>query len=275
VVGSHNARHPLEVYRFLKKQGVRFIQFIPLVERLDNTEILASPPDLRTAEPRLKVPSWCVRPLDYGRFLAAIFDSWVRADVGRIFIQQFDVHLAAWMGLPSSLCVFAETCGRAMVLEHNGDIYACDHFVYPSFRRGNLLKDGLRELVEAKAQRDFGEAKQSTLTETCRSCDVRFACNGGCPKHRFNTTRDGEPGLNYLCEGYRHFFRHIDPVMKTMAELVRQRRPAAEIMSILDRRKTAGNQSAPRRNAACPCGSGRKYKHCCGNTSLGNRSQTA
>jgi uncharacterized protein len=168
-----------------------------------------------------------VEPTIFGDFLCAIFDVWVRNDVGRYFVQLFDVTLELWMGLQPSLCVFAETCGNALALEHQGDLYSCDHYVYPQNKLGNILDDPLASLFKTKKQQDFGAAKRDSLPAFCRECDVRFACNGECPKHRFMTTPDGEPGLNYLCAAYKKFFHHVAPYMEFMGrELLNQRSPA-------------------------------------------------
>jgi uncharacterized protein len=271
VVNRANSRHPLEVYRFLKEIGSGFIQFIPLVERKADDAAkaidleLATPPTPGGEIPNSPVTSWSVHAPQYGEFLCTIFDEWVREDVGRVFVQLFDVALGNWMGLGSSLCVFAEKCGSALALEHNGDLYSCDHYVYPEYRLGNLLNNGLGEMVASQAQIDFGNAKRNSLPEYCLQCDVRFACNGECPKHRFIKTPRGEPGLNYLCPAYKRFFKHIDPHMQTMGRLARSGRAPAEIMRMLAAPSAAPekSQSIPR-NAACPCGSGRKYKACCG-----------
>ncbi len=169
----------------------------------------------------------------YGRFLSTVFDEWVRRDVGRVFVQIFDVALAAWVGHPPGLCVFEETCGNALALEHNGDLYSCDHFVEPEYLLGNVRERSLPTLVGGRAQRAFGQAKKTELPDYCRACEVRFACNGGCPKNRFIRTPDGEAGLNWLCEGYRAFFNHVDPAMRYMSRALRDRRPPAEIMRAL------------------------------------------
>jgi uncharacterized protein len=263
----------LEVYDFLANEGSGFIQFIPLVERIQPGGTLAEPPTTADRQPAAQVSAWSVEPLAFGQFMCAIFDHWVRRDVGRVFVQMFDVQLGIWMGMPSSLCVFSETCGNAMALEHNGDLYSCDHFVYPQYRLGNVMERGLREMLESPQQRRFGTDKADTLPKYCRECDVRFACNGECPKHRFTTTPDGEPGLNYLCAGYKKFFHHIDPHMTTMAQLLRSRRPPAEIMQMLANEEAGKKQGDARsgagRNDPCPCGSGKKYKRCCGAASGG------
>ncbi len=236
VVNRRNVEHALEVYEFLRDLGSTFLQLIPLVERKRNEEArelgldLATPP--RPGEPPAPAPvtSWSVPSEAFGDFLIAIFDAWVRRDVGRIFVNMFDTALANWMGVPGGMCVFAETCGRALALEHNGDLFACDHYVYPSHRLGNITTHTLGDMVNSPAQHAFGTAKRDTLPRYCRECPVLFACRGECPKHRFLRTPDGEPGLNYLCAGYKKFFLHIDPWMKQMADLVRGGQPAAGIM---------------------------------------------
>jgi uncharacterized protein len=241
-VHARNGDHPLEVYRFLRDEaGARFLQFIPIVERVNETGF----------QEGHDVTDRSVRPLQYGRFLTTIFDEWVRRDVGKVFVQAFDVALASWAGEPHGLCVHSETCGSALALEHNGDVYSCDHFVEPKHRLGNLQLRPLGELAASAPQRAFGEAKRSTLPRQCRECAMRFACHGGCPKDRILMTTDGEPGLNYLCDGYLHFFEHIDPVMKKMRALLRQGRPPALVMF-----------EHARRNDPCPCGSRKKRKHC-------------
>ncbi len=263
VVNRVNSQHPLEVYRFLREIGSGFMQFIPLVERAGDEDFLAGPPDLERAEPRSPVTGWSVESRTYGEFLSVMFDEWVRRDVGTVFVQMFEVQLAIWMGMPSSLCVFAETCGNAVAMEHNGDLYSCDHFVYPEHKLGNIADVSLAEMLASPRQRKFGTDKQEALPRYCRECEVRFACNGECPKHRFIRTPDGEPGLNYLCAGYKHFFNYIDPYMRTLAQLVQSRRPAQEIMPMIARRDEELAWKNVSRNSPCPCGSGKKYKVCC------------
>jgi uncharacterized protein len=246
-VHAANADHPLDVYRFLRDEvGTQFIQFIPIVE----------PRDL----------SRSVTGEQYGAFLTAIFDEWVRRDVGRIFVQLFDVALGVWSGTRAGLCVFEETCGAALAMEHTGDVYSCDHFVEPAFYLGSLERLPLVEMVESAPQQQFGQAKRDTLPRMCRDCDVRFMCNGGCPKNRLLTTPDGEPGLNYLCAGYKVFFRHIDRPMRFMAAELRAQRPPANIMLALAREEAERARlfAGVGRNDPCPCGSGRKFKHCHG-----------
>lgn len=231
VVNRTNSCHPLEVYDFLREAGSGFMQFIPIVERVTGTPAADGlhliGPNWRASA---KVSDWSVEPLQFGKFLCAIFDEWVRKDVGRQFVQIFDVALESWYGVPQSLCVFRETCGDALALEHNGDLYSCDHFVYPENKLGNIMEAPLASLVGTSQQRRFGTEKRDALPRYCRECEVRFACNGECPKHRFLTTPDGEPGLNYLCAGYKLFFNHIDPYMKFMAAELRNQRAPANVM---------------------------------------------
>ena len=278
VVHRYNSKEPLTVYNFLKEHGSRFMQFIPIVERVgegrgnEDGLLWLAPPPVLDPEDDLEivdgppVTPWSVRPKDYGEFLVAIFDEWVRKDVGRIHVQIFEVQLGIWMGLGASLCVFTETCGNALAMEHNGDLYACDHYVYPEYLLGNILETPIRELVDSPAQVRFGELKRDALPRFCRECDVRFACNGECPKHRFAKAPDGEPGLNYLCAGYKRFFHHIDPYMKAIGDLLRRGRPASEIMPIVAERDRAEAERrrwmTATRNDPCPCGSGKKYKRC-------------
>jgi uncharacterized protein len=196
-----------------------------------------------------------------------VFDEWVRHDVGETFVQIFDVSLGSFLGQDASLCIFAEKCGKALVIEHNGDLYSCDHFVYPEYNIGNVADLSIRDMVASEAQTKFGDDKKDTLPKYCRECDVRFACNGGCPKQRFERTPDGEGGLNYLCKGYKMYFAHIAPYMQFMANELRQQRPALAVMEWARRRDQARVSSkVPGRNDPCPCGSGRKYKRCCGAT---------
>lgn len=226
-VHAANQDHPLDVYRFFRDDlGARHIQLIPIVERVDELG--------RTGSQRgTEVTERSVDPVAWGSFLTAIFDEWVHRDVGTVFVLLFDAALARWLGLPS-VCIFNETCGDAVALEHTGDVYACDHFVEPEYLLGNLTAAPLLELVNLPQQVAFGEAKRDALPRYCRECPVRFACHGECPKNRFATTPEGEPGLNYLCEGYRAFFRHIDGPMRLMTDLLRRGRFADEVMALLD-----------------------------------------
>ena len=200
-----NQDRPLDVYRYFRDElGITFIQFIPIVERENETGFQEGD----------TVTDRSVHPVAWGAFLDAVFDEWVVRDVGTVFVQMFDAALASWCGLPSSLCIFRETCGDAVALEHNGDVYSCDHFVEPAHLLGNITTTTMVELVTSPQQQAFGRAKADSLPALCRSCEVRFACNGECPRNRFTTTPDGEYGLNYLCAGYKAFFTHIDGPMR-------------------------------------------------------------
>ena len=198
-----------------------------------------------------------------GQFLVEIFEEWVRRDVGSIFVQIFDSTLGAYLG-QYGLCIFSPTCGNSLALEHNGDLYSCDHFVEPDFKLGNIRQDHIADLVVSEKQRKFGNDKQTTLPAYCRECDVLFTCNGGCPKDRFSLTPDGKPGLNYLCAGYKRFFHHVDQAMRKMAELLRNEHLPAEIMNVyaIEDIKWKALAASIGRNQACPCGSGKKAKHC-------------
>ena len=251
-----NASHPLRVYRFLRDEvGARYVQFIPIVERDNDTGFQ-------------KGDALTERSVDgkrYGRFMNAVYDEWVSRDVGEVYVQLFDVTLAKYVGEGGGLCVFEETCGHALALEHTGDVYSCDHFVEPDFLLGNLKELPLIDMVTSDRQRSFGEAKRSTLPEQCLRCDVRWLCHGGCPKDRVLQTKDGEYGLNALCEGYYAFFRHTGPTMEFMASQLRAGRAPANVMGWVAAGTAARPaHKAPGRNDPCPCGSGRKYKHCCG-----------
>jgi uncharacterized protein len=265
-VHRHNSRFPLQVYRFLKEIGSGFMQFIPIVERVaaqpdrDGLTLISA-----SSTATAMVSEWSVEPKAFGQFLCDIFDEWVRDDVGKYFVQIFDIALEAWLGLPPSLCVFHETCGTAMAIEHNGDLYSCDHFVYPENRLGNIVETPLESLVNSDQQKGFGLAKREALPRDCRDCEVRFACNGECPKHRFVRTPDGERGLNYLCAGYKLFFTHVAPYMEFMAAELRNQRPPANVMAwtrLADVRQVGKRR--PGRNDPCICGSGKKFKKCCG-----------
>jgi uncharacterized protein len=265
VLNRANAAHPLPVYRFFKREGVEFIQFIPAVERKTFTPG-PSPflPAAREGEgggSEGGVTEWTVRPEQFGAFLCEVFDEWARHDVGRIFVQHFDVALQAWAGQEPSLCVHARTCGNCAAIEHNGDLFSCDHYVTPENRLGNIMEMPMNRMLAAPFQRKFGQDKRDALPRQCRECPVLFACNGGCPKDRFASTDGGEPGLNYLCAGYMQFFTHVRPVMERMAALLREGRAPAEVMEEL-RRKERPFRAAGR-NDLCPCGSGRKFKLCC------------
>ena len=260
---KHNSCYPIEVYEFLKAIGSLFMQFIPVVERV---AAAAYPNELTLVLPSssaaAQVTEWSVEPRQFGKFLCTIFDEWVRRDVGRHYVQLFDVMLERWLGMEPSLCVFRESCGDAVALEHNGDLYSCDHYVCPETRLGNIMETQIRALMNSPAQSGFDSNKRQTLPANCRNCEVRFACNGECPKHRFMRTPDGERGHNYLCAGYKTFLEHIDPYMRFMAAELRNKRAPANVMDWI--RENDALRIRPGRNDLCPCGSGRKYKKCCG-----------
>ena len=256
-VHAANANYPQDVYRFLRDEvGSQFMQFIPIVE-LDNET------GFQEGE---NVTERSITAQQYGDFLVAIFDEWVRRDVGQVFVQIFDVALTAWFGQRPGLCIFEETCGTAMAMEHNGDLFSCDHFVEPRHKLGNIQEITLIEMAGSQQQIEFGQAKRDGLPQYCRACEVRFVCNGGCPKNRIIHTPDGEPGLNYLCAGYKAFFTHIDRPMRLMAAELRAERPPANIMQILAAEEADLQRciTQAHRNDPCPCGSGRKFKLCHG-----------
>ena len=215
-----------EVYRFLKGLGIEFMQFIPIAERA-GTDGLAGAPQV-DMDPGNTVTEWSVSSRAYGKFLCDVFDAWFARDIGKVFVQFFDVQVGLWMGGRSSLCVFAETCGDGLAVEHDGSLYSCDHYVYPVYRLGNITDTPMRELLWNDTQRQFGQDKATKLTAQCRSCQYRFACNGGCPKHRFAKSRDGEEGHDYFCEGHTMFFRHAGQRLKDMAGMVASGRPASD-----------------------------------------------
>lgn len=253
-VNAANGDHGLEVYRFFRDEiGAKYIQLIPVVERDNET-------GFQEGE---ALTGRSVSPRQYAGFLTSVFDEWVDRDVGEVFVLTFDWALAAWAGEPSGSCAFAPTCGNAPALEHNGDLYSCDHFVEPSHLLGNILETPMGELMSGEKQRAFGLEKLDGLPQFCLDCEVRFACHGACPKDRVAKAPDGEPGLNYLCEGYKEFFSHIDEPMKLMAELLSAGRAPSEAMDFLaEARRRAF--ALVGRNEPCPCGSGLKYKHCHG-----------
>jgi uncharacterized protein len=254
-VNRRNADYPLEVYHFLRDEArTEWIQFIPIVERIDEG-------GHTLYQKGNRVSDRSVLPEQFGSFLCRIFDEWIRNDVGRVYVQTFEASARKWLGLPSGMCVFEETCGIGLVLEHNGDLYSCDHFVEPDYLLGNIMEKEISELSASEKQYRFGQNKRDLLPQVCLECDVLFACRGECPKNRFLTTTDCSPGLNYLCEGWKAFFHHIDFPMKIMAELIHRGYPAVEVMRVLaleDAFSKAG------RNDLCPCGSGRKFKRCHG-----------
>lgn len=235
-VARDTAARALEVYRFLKSAGVEFIQFTPIVERL--APPVGAVPGLKLAPPAAldrreghgEVTPWTVEPEAWGDFLIAVFEEWVRNDVGKVFVMNFEWALNAWIGNPAPVCVHARQCGRALVVEHNGDVYACDHCVYPEYRLGNVVGDPLPEMVEKSLRSGFGSRKETSLPRQCRECEVLAACRGGCPKHRFASTVDDEPRLHYLCAGYRKFFLHIRKYLRVMARLLEEGLPVSRVM---------------------------------------------
>lgn len=256
-VHAANASHPLAVYRFVRDTlGVDYLQFIPIIERVQNADGSYSN----------KVKPHSVTGEQYGRFLIEIFDEWMQRDVGRMFVQIFEVALARWSGMRAGLCVFEETCGNAVAMEHNGDVFSCDHFVEPDYKLGNFMETPLTDLVRSERQARFGLAKRDDLPKVCRECEVRFVCNGGCPKNRFIRTLGGEPGLNYLCAGYKAFFRRINRPMQILASGLKAGYPVGAIMPHLARETAMLKARLEKagRNETCPCGSGWKYKKCHG-----------
>jgi serine-type anaerobic sulfatase-maturating enzyme len=235
-VGRETAYKPLDVYRFFKEIGVTFIQFTPIVEREPDATTsatglwLSKPAQLTEPEPNTRVTPWTVEPERYGEFLVAIYEEWVRKDVGSVFVMNFEWALNSWMGLGSPICVFARQCGRAVAVEHDGGVYACDHYVYPEYRLGDVRSQRLGEMVDRSVASGFGPHKQASLPRWCRGCEVLEMCWGGCPKHRFATTLDGEPGLHYLCAGYKKFFTHIRKYLRPLAQLVAHRQDPSLIM---------------------------------------------
>jgi uncharacterized protein len=296
-VHAANGDHPVDVYRFFRDAlGASFIQFIPIVERATPQSLPLVNKGWR-GRARLKpdvakdgaeagrplytqagglVSQRSVRPAQWGRFLCAVFDEWVRRDVAKVFVQTFDVALGSWLG-QHNLCIVSPTCGHSLALEHNGDLYSCDHYVEPGFLLGNILDAPLADLVRSEKQQAFGQDKYDSLPKYCRECEVLFACYGECPRNRFIETPDGEPGLNYLCQGYKAFFTHVTEPMNVMADLLRNGQPATGVMewslareggagpSTRSGRRPAKNGSrGVGRNDPCPCGSGRKFKRCHG-----------
>jgi uncharacterized protein len=267
VVNKFNSYNPMEVYNFLKSIGSTFLQFIPIVERHSNRHAnfnLVAP----NHDSEAMVTDWSVEPLQYGQFLCDIFDEWVRRDVGRTFVQIFDVTLANWAGERPGLCVFSETCGDATAMEHNGDLYSCDHFVYPDYKLGNIMDDKLLGMVLSERQKKFGRDKRDKLPRYCFACEYRFACHGECPKHRFAKTPEGDSGLNYLCPAYKLFFSHVHPYMQFMTDELKAKRAPANVMQWVNRLDRRNKESElvkvqVGRNDPCPCGSGKKYKNCC------------
>lgn len=231
VVNDFNGDYPLDFYHFFKEIECKYIQFTPIVERIiprKDGRYLASPMDA------LDIPlaDFSVSPEQWGNFLCTIFDEWVRNDVGEYFVQIFDATLANWIGEQPGVCSMAKTCGHAGVMEYNGDVYSCDHFVFPEYKLGNIRTHTLIEMMFSDRQQKFGNDKFEKLPKQCRNCRFLFACNGECPKNRFAITADGEPGLNYLCAGYHKYFEHVAPYMDFMANELRNKRPPANVMNL-------------------------------------------
>jgi len=305
-VHAANSDYPLDVYRFFRDEvGTSFIQFIPIIERatpellpianigwgdygdlvnnsgtehgagtniqppvLDVAVAKSSKRPLYTTAGNL-VTERSVKAEQWGNFLITVFDEWVHNDVGKVFLQLFDSALGSWVGQGASICIHLETCGNALALEHNGDLYSCDHFVEPDYYLGNIKEEHMLTMVSSNQQRKFGTDKRDSLPRYCLECPVRFACHGGCPRNRFIKTPDGDPGLNYLCAGYKSFFTQVDRPMRIMAALLKQGRYADEVMGILAQEKQVDTnpQAKVGRNDPCPCGSGKKFKQCHGRTS--------
>ena len=232
VVNAYNANHPLEFYRFFKENGCQFLQFTPIVERLTRHEdgrTLASLAD----KDEISLSEASVVPEQWGYFLCAIFDEWVRKDVGKIFVEIFDCTLANWMGISPGICVYSKECGHAGVMEHNGDVYSCDHFVFPEYKLGNIRDHSLIDMLYGEQQQEFSRLKHSSLPRQCKECDMEFACHGECPKNRFMKDKYGDSGLNYLCPGYYHYYQHVAPYMDYMKQELMSQRPPSNIMNVV------------------------------------------
>lgn len=256
-VHAHNSDYPIEIYRFFRDEiKAKFIQFIPIVERDNDTGF----------QEGNVVTDRTVSADKWGNFLIKIFDEWVRHDVGEVYVQMFDAALGSWYGVDPAMCIFNEKCGKALALEHNGDLYCCDHFVEPKYLLGNILKDKMSLLVNSEKQIKFGNDKLDTLPDYCIKCDVRFACQGECPKNRFIITPDGQAGLNYLCEGYMKFFKHIDYSMKYMVQKLKADQAPSDIVKHYEKLDKVYTNT--KRNYPCYCGSGKKFKNCHGTSYL-------
>ena len=232
VVNAYNANHPLEFYRFFKENGCQFLQFTPIVERLTRHEdgrTLASLAD----KDEISLSEASVAPEQWGYFLCAIFDEWVRKDVGKIFVEIFDCTLANWMGISPGICAYSKECGHAGVMEHNGDVYSCDHFVFPEYKLGNIRDHSLIDMLYGEQQQEFSRLKHSSLPRQCKECDMEFTCHGECPKNRFMKDKYGDSGLNYLCPGYYHYYQHVAPYMDYMKQELMSQRPPSNIMKVV------------------------------------------
>ena len=232
VVNAYNAEHPLEFYHFFRDNGCQYLQFTPIVERLTEHEdgrTLASLADDR----EIPLADASVTPQQWGNFLCTIFDDWVRHDVGKTFVEIFDCTLANWMGVLPGICAYSKECGHAGVMEHNGDVYSCDHFVFPEYKLGNIREQSLIDMLYGEKQQAFSRLKHTSLPRQCKECDMEFACHGECPKNRFEKDKYGEPGLNYLCQGYYQYYTHVAPYMDFMKRELLAQRPPANIMNVL------------------------------------------
>jgi uncharacterized protein len=265
-VNAVNSLHPLEVYRFFRDElRARYLQLIPVVERENSSG----------HQEGTRIADRSVLPKQWGKFLIAIFDEWVRRDVGIMFVQFFDAVLASYVRGYSTVCVLQPTCGQGVALEHNGDVYSCDHYVEPKHWLGNIQDSPIETLVSSEKQRAFGQDKSRTLPEYCRKCEFLFTCHGECPKNRVLTTPSGEPGLNWLCAGLRAFYAHTERPMRIMAELLKCGRYADEIMPMLAAEVAVKLKNkafaSTGRNDPCPCGGGKKFKRCHGGGSVERR----
>lgn len=258
VVNRQNQGHANEIYDFLRSIGSDHWQFIPVVERSRSDGSLAAP-----HETDANLQDWSVEPIAYGEFLTQIFDRWVREDVGNIYVQHFEAALANELGRPSGVCVWNPTCGQALAIEHNGDLYACDHYVFPEYLRGNIMRSTISDLALSRAQIDFGMDKQGGLTQTCLECEVLDLCHGECPKHRFGLSAGGEAGHNYLCPGYKQFFMAIRPDLGVLKELLELGQPTEDIMGWMQEKDAGFPNISAKRSDPCPCGSSTSFRDCC------------
>ena len=233
VVNAYNAEHPLEFYHFFRDNGCQYLQFTPIVERLTEHEdgrTLASLADDR----EIPLADASVTPQQWGNFLCTIFDDWVHHDVGKTFVEIFDCTLANWMGVLPGICAYSKECGHAGVMEHNGDVYSCDHFVFPEYKLGNIKDQSLIDMLYGEKQQAFSRLKHTSLPRQCKECNMAFACHGECPKNRFEKDKYGEPGLNYLCHGYYQYYSHVAPYMDFMKRELLAERPPSNIMKVLN-----------------------------------------
>ncbi len=233
VVNAYNAEHPLEFYHFFRDNGCQYLQFTPIVERLTEHKdgrTLASLAD----EKEFPLTDASVTPEQWGNFLCTIFDDWVRHDVGKTFVEIFDCTLANWMGVLPGICAYSKECGHAGIMEHNGDVYSCDHFVFPEYKLGNIKDQSLIDMLYGEQQQEFSRLKHTSLPRQCKECDMEFACHGECLKNRFEKDKFGEPGLNYLCKGYYQYYSHVAPYMDFMKKELLAERPPSNIMRALN-----------------------------------------